>query len=81
MWAPDVFKLHLFDVHSDELLGIVYCDFFARSNKNNHATHYNIQSGRLPHPSGGWDRQIPIVAIVSYVPSSVGTVISEELCF
>lgn len=60
VWADDVRKLEF--VHETEgLLGILYCDLFARHGKNSHPSHYNIRSGKSKD-NGAY--QTPIMALV-----------------
>lgn len=60
VWGEGIQKLEV--VHEEEgLLGVLYCDFWARSGKNSHPSHYNIRSGRTL-PDGSY--QTPIVGLV-----------------
>ena len=60
LWADDVRKLEV--VHETEgLLGILYCDLYARPGKNSHPSHYNIRSSRLLDDG---TYQTPIMALV-----------------
>lgn len=62
VWHDSVRKLRVMDADGTEL-GTLYCDLFRRSNKNNHASHYTLQSGRA-RGSDNSGPQRPIVALV-----------------
>eukprot|EP00039_Didymoeca_costata_P012069 m.172580 g.172580 ORF g.172580 m.172580 type:complete len:735 (-) comp15375_c1_seq2:210-2414(-) len=67
VWDPSVVKLEVYDQVTRELLGVVYCDLFARPNKNLGAAKYTLRSGRVVHPLPETDEpkyQVPIVAMV-----------------
>lgn len=61
LWHEDVIKLTVIDEDSNTILGYIYCDLFARPNKQQQECHHTIRGGcRLPDGS----YQLPIVVIV-----------------
>ena len=65
IWHPDVVKLVAH--HATEgVLGTIYCDLFARPDKNLGAAQYTLQTGRrvVPPPPAKATYQNPIVALV-----------------
>jgi hypothetical protein len=64
LWDPSVIKCILKDLRTDDLLGVVYCDFFDRPAKNAHPTKYTLQSPRRANPMHGWETQLPVIAVV-----------------
>lgn len=65
VWHPDVVKLVAH--HATEgILGTIYCDLFARADKNMGAAQYTLQTGRrvVPPPPAEPSYQNPIVALV-----------------
>ncbi|EDQ87111.1 uncharacterized protein MONBRDRAFT_33521 [Monosiga brevicollis MX1] len=66
VWDPSVIKLHVVSELDDQLVGVIYCDFFRRDNKRNNAVHFNIQSARAEHHD--WSRQLPVLAVTLGVP-------------
>ena len=61
LWHPSVRKLGVYDDTANQLLGYIYCDFFARDTKPTTDCHFTIQGGKLL--SDG-TYQMPIVALV-----------------
>lgn len=59
LWHPSVLKLYLVD-HDQSVLGTLYCDLFHREGKQNHPTHYTIQSAKVSPDM----YQKPVVALV-----------------
>lgn len=68
MWDDSVRKLVVVDNVAGRELGILYCDLFHRKDKNNHGSHYTLQSGRrMCADSPGTKPQQAIVALVSQI--------------
>ena len=61
LWHPSVRKLGVYDDSIKQLLGYIYCDFFARDSKPATDCHFTIQGGKLLN-DGSY--QMPIVALL-----------------
>ncbi|EEB05979.1 intermediate peptidase Oct1 [Schizosaccharomyces japonicus yFS275] len=57
LWHPDVRKLHVYD-DSGNVLGIVYCDLYARDGKGDGAAHFTIRSSRQLDESSSRDAEL-----------------------
>lgn len=79
VWHPEVIKLVAH--HATEgVLGTIYCDLFARPDKNLGAAQYTLQTGRqvvLPPPAES-SYQNPIVALVRPALSHLCVVNARE---
>ncbi|XP_067948182.1 mitochondrial intermediate peptidase-like [Watersipora subatra] len=77
-WHKSVHKIQVHMNDTDELLGVIYCDFFERAGKSGQDCHFTIQGGRR---LDGFTYQIPKVVLMLNLPnptSSKPTLLSPQ---